>query len=367
MQGLPPPSVPDVCGAGRGCSYLSGIDGRSRYDVNRTRVSIFRVIPIHWLAAGGKEEDPDPSNYQIFFLTHHGENQKPTRGAVVRPNQKRLGADKRKGPIRKVYRGIRPTALWRWTKAARRDRANVCGSSPRPILRTLLRSPVVECIWERVHRRLRGPRQQARPGILARATAPHVDQQERSAGQARGHQQSQSRRQKEALRIPLPQARQRRRQCTCAVVRAVGVHRELAARAHVAGRAGADEAGEVGVAAAAVGAGARGARVGALAAVAAAEAQRAGAAARAAALQASAAVGAGAAGAVIQVVLAARPREAGAAAAAQGVAQVQAEPACGEGASGAWPGPRVPEPVRAPAPPLCNPARPSLWVPAVSI
>lgn len=209
------------------------------------------------------------------------------------------------------------------------------GPLPQPILRTLLRSPVVECIWERVHRWLRGPRQQARPSILARATAPHVDQQERNAGQAGGHQQSQSRRQKEALRVPLPQARQRGRQRTCAFVRAVGVNPELAARAHVAGRAGADEAGEVGVAAAAVGAGARGAWVGALAAVAAAEAQRAGAAARAAALQARAAVGAGAAGAVIQVVLAARPREAGAAAAAQGVAQVQAEPACGEGASGA--------------------------------
>lgn len=108
------------------------------------------------------------------------------------------------------------------------------------------------------------------------------------------------------------------------------MNRELAPRAHVAGRAGADETGEMRVAAPAVGAGARGAWVGALAAVAATEAQRAGAAARAAALQAGAAVGAGAAGAVIQVVFAAWPREARAAAAAQGVAQIQAEPACGE-------------------------------------
>ena len=111
----------------------------------------------------------------------------------------------------------------------------------------------------------------------------------------------------------------------------VGVNRELAPRAHVARRAGADEAGEVRVAAAAVGAGARGTRVGALPTVAAAEAQRAGAAARAASLQASPAVGAGVAGAVFQVVLAARPREAGAAAAAEGVTQIQAESACGEG------------------------------------
>ena len=176
----------------------------------------------------------------------------------------------------------------------------------------------------------RGPRQQARPSISPRATPSHVNQQERSAGQARGHQQSQSRGQKKALWVPVPQTRRGRGQRARAAVRAVGVNRELAPRSHVAGRAGAYEAGEVRVAAAAVGAGARGARVGALAAVAAAEAQRAGAAARAAALQAGAAVGAGAAGAVIQVVLAARPREAGAAAAAQSVAQVQAEPACGE-------------------------------------
>ena len=174
---------------------------------------------------------------------------------------------------------------------------------------------------------LRGPRQQARPSIPARATASHVDQQERRAGQARGHQQSQSRWQKEALRVPRPQTRRGHRQRACAV----RVNRELAPRAHVAGRAGADEAGKVRVATPAVGAGARGAGVGALAAVAAAEAQRAGATARAAALQAGAAVGAGAVGAVIQVVLAARPREAGAAAAAQGVAQIQAESPCGEG------------------------------------
>lgn len=176
---------------------------------------------------------------------------------------------------------------------------------------------------------LRGPSQQARPSIPARPTASHVDQQERCASQARGHQQSQSRRQKKALWVALPQARQGRGHVTCTVVGAVGMDPELATRAHVAGCAGADEAGEVGVAAAAVGAGPRGARVGALAAVATAEAQRTGAAARAATLQARAAVGAGAAGAVVQVVLAARPREACAAAAAQSVAQVQAEPACG--------------------------------------
>lgn len=154
-----------------------------------------------------------------------------------------------------------------------------------------------------------------------------MNQQERSARQTSGHQQSQSRRQKEELRVPTPWARGGRGQCACAAVRVVGVNLEFAPRAHVAGRAGADEAGEVSVAAAAVGAGARSAWVGALATVAAAEAQRAGAAARAAALQARAAVGAGAAGAVVQVVLAARPREAGTAAAAQGVAQIQADPA----------------------------------------
>lgn len=47
-------------------SYLPGTDGRSRYDVNRTRVSIFWVTPVRGLAAGGKE-DPDPSNSQILF------------------------------------------------------------------------------------------------------------------------------------------------------------------------------------------------------------------------------------------------------------------------------------------------------------
>lgn len=164
-----------------------------------------------------------------------------------------------------------------------------------------------------------------------------MHQQQCSAGQARGHQQSQSRRQKEALRVPTLDTQRSRGQGVCALVRAVWVNWELAARAHVPGRAGADEAGEVSVAAATVGAGARSARVGALAAVAAAKAQRAGAAARATALQARAAVGAGAAGAVLQVMLAARPREARAAAAAKGVAQVQAEPACGKGASRARP------------------------------
>lgn len=231
--------------------------------------------------------------------------------------------------------------------------------SPRAVPGTFLRPHVVECIRESVDRWLRGPRQQARPSIPARATASHVDQQERSAGQARGHQQSQSRRQKEALWVPLSQARLGRGQCA----RAVGVNRELAPRAHVARRAGADEAGEVRVAAAAVGAGARGTRVGALPTVAAAEAQRAGAAARAASLQASAAVGAGVAGAVFQVVLAARPREAGAAAAAEGVTQIQAESACGEGS------------VRVAAPPTRprfffsarkSPPSPLLWASSIS-
>lgn len=154
-----------------------------------------------------------------------------------------------------------------------------------------------------------------------------MDQQERSASHARGHQQSQSGRQKVALRVPGPEAGRGRGQSAYAV----GVHWELTPRTHVAGRAGADEAGKVGVAAAAVSTGARGARVRALAAVAAAKAQRAGAAVRAAALHTRAAVSAGAARAVVEVVLAARTREAGTAAAAQGVAQVQAESACGEG------------------------------------
>lgn len=222
--------------------------------------------------------------------------------------------------------------------------------SPRVLPGSLLRPQVVERIRKRQDRWIRGARQQARPRTSARATASHLDQQERSAGQTCGHQQPQGRWQEEALRAALRQARrgsgQGAPEVVVVVVRAVGANRKLAARAHVAGRAGADQAGEVGVAAAAVGAGPRGAGVGALAAVAAAEAERAGAAPRAAALHARAAVGAGAARAVVQVALAARAREAGAAAAAQGVAQVQAEPACGGGASGASPGEGLPLPPR---------------------
>lgn len=248
---------------------------------------------------------------------------------MKRPNQKRTGArwDNHEGPWRNQANctteidasGQEKQGIHLWPSP-----------SPQAILRTFLSPQIVECIRECVDRWLRGPCQQAGPSILARATASHMDHQERCAGHTRGHQQSQSRWQKEALRVPLPRARQCCGQCACAFVRAVGADWELTARAHVAGRAGANEAGEVGVAASAVGAGPRGARIRTLATVAAAEAQRAGAAARpATALQARAAVGAGAAGAVVQVVFAARPSEAGAAAAAQGVAQVQAEPACG--------------------------------------
>ena len=194
--------------------------------------------------------------------------------------------------------------------------------SPRAIARTLLRPRVVEGIRECMDEWLRSPRQQARPSMSARATASHVNQQKRSAGQACGHQQPQSWWQKEALWVTLPQARWGCGQCTCAVivVVVVGVNRKLAARAHVAGSAGAYKAGEVGIAAATVGAGSSGTRIGALTAVTASEAQRTGAAAQATALQARATVGAGTAGTVVQVMLAAWPCEAGAAAAAQGVA-----------------------------------------------
>lgn len=217
-----------------------------------------------------------------------------------------------------------------------------CPPSPGAIPSTVLYPQIVECIRQRVDRRLPGPRQQTSPSIPARAAAAHVDEQERGARQARGHQQPQGGRQKEALWVCLPQAPGGRGHR----VRALGAHRELASHAHVAGRAGADKAGEVGVATASVRAGARGAGVGALPTVAPAETQRARAAPRAAALHARAAVGTGATCAVVQVMLAARPREARAAAAAQGVAQVQAEAACGETESASSGPARPPRPLR---------------------
>lgn len=95
-----------VAGVGKERRYLPSVDGRSRYDINPSRVYIFRAIPIYGRAVGGKKEE----KFRPFKFSD-----------LVFPYPSQTGTQSQlpgKRPTREMHQGIAPTAPRRWVQAA---------------------------------------------------------------------------------------------------------------------------------------------------------------------------------------------------------------------------------------------------------